>query len=57
MSIASMFGFGVLLMAVADYLARRQHDRQRKCDVCRQKFENFESVEKHRREVHSNAPA
>lgn len=52
-----MFGFGVLLMAVADYLARRQHDRQRKCDVCRQKFENFESVEKHRREVHSNAPA
>jgi hypothetical protein len=50
-----MFGFGILLMALADRLARRKHGRDKRCDVCKQAFATFEEMGVHRREAHSDA--
>ena len=50
-----MYGIGIYLTAFADYLTRRRHDKQKICDVCKQRFETFERTEIHRRESHSNA--
>lgn len=50
-----MYGIGIYLSAFADYLTRRKYDKQKRCDVCGQKFETFERTEIHRRESHSNA--
>lgn len=50
-----MFGIGVFLVALADRLARRKNDRDRRCDVCKQGFATFEEAEVHRREMHSDA--
>lgn len=50
-----MFGIGIFLMALADRLARRRYDKDKRCDVCKQGFATFEEVEVHRREAHSDA--
>lgn len=51
-----MFGFGILLMALTDFLeGRRGKNLQKHCDVCNQKFASFEEAESHRRESHADA--
>lgn len=51
-----VFGFGMFLMALADWLARRKHDGRRQCDVCGQRFGTFEEAEDHRRRAHAYEP-
>lgn len=53
-----MWGFGVYLMHLADFLTRRRHNKQKlkTCDVCREKFDSIETMEKHRRDSHPNVP-
>ncbi len=50
-----MFGLGIFLTALADRLARRKFDKEKRCDVCKQAFATFEEVEVHRRNAHSDA--
>ncbi|AIC14555.1 hypothetical protein [Nitrososphaera viennensis] len=49
-----MFGFGILLMALADFMARRKNKERRRCDICRQKFDTYEAAEEHRRKAHAD---
>jgi hypothetical protein len=53
-----MWGFGVYLVHLADYLSRRRYNKRKlkTCDVCRKKFESAEGMEKHRRDSHPNVP-
>ncbi|MCI0563714.1 MAG: hypothetical protein MN733_35010 [Nitrososphaera sp.] len=53
-----MWGFGNHLMHLADYLSRRRikKDKMKTCDVCKQKFDSLEGMEKHRRDIHPNVP-
>jgi hypothetical protein len=51
-----MFGFGILLMALADRFAGRKSKNARTlCDVCGQRFPSYEDAEDHRRNVHMDA--
>lgn len=51
-----MFGFGILLMALADRFAGRKSKNERKhCDVCGQRFLSYEDAEAHRRIAHTDA--
>ncbi len=45
-------------MHLADYLSRRRikKDKMKTCDVCKQKFDSLEGMEKHRRDIHPNVP-
>jgi hypothetical protein len=49
-----MFGINALLMAIADYRARRRNAARTQCDVCSQKFASFEAAEEHRRKMHED---
>ncbi|HKU49543.1 MAG TPA: hypothetical protein VJP79_06310 [Nitrososphaera sp.] len=53
-----MWGFGIYLMHLADYVSRRRYNKQKMktCDVCREKFDTIEVMEKHRRDSHPNVP-
>jgi hypothetical protein len=54
--IEGMWGFGIYLMHLADYLAGRKHKKKAKtCDVCGQQFRTIEDMEAHRRKEHPNA--
>jgi hypothetical protein len=47
----------MLLMAIADYRARRKNKERTYCDVCNQKFDTFEYAEEHRRRMHEDVAA
>lgn len=64
-----MFGFGIILMHLADYFARRKYDKQRKndevvqqqvidrtkqCDICGKSFGIEMELGNHIRENHPN---
>jgi hypothetical protein len=65
-----MFGFGIILMHLADYFARRKYDEQRKkndevkqqqvidrtkqCDICGKDFGTEIELEIHIKESHPN---
>jgi hypothetical protein len=53
-----MWGFGIYLVQLADYFTRRRYNKKKMktCDVCREKFETVEGMEKHRRDSHPNVP-
>jgi hypothetical protein len=46
-----MWGFGIALMALVDFLSRRKHSSE-KCEVCNKLFNSFEEKEEHRRLEH-----
>ena len=48
-----MWGFGIYLMRLADYLYGRRG--RKKCDVCGKKFDNADEMEAHRRDLHPDA--
>jgi hypothetical protein len=48
-----MWGFGIYLMRLADYLYGRRG--RKKCDVCGEKFDNADEMEVHRRDLHPDA--
>jgi hypothetical protein len=51
-----MWGFGIYLMHLSDYLAGRKHKKKaRTCDVCGQQFRMIEEMEVHRRKEHPEA--
>jgi hypothetical protein len=51
-----MWGFGIYLMHLADYLAGRKYKKRAKtCDVCSQRFVTIEDMEVHRRKEHPHA--
>jgi hypothetical protein len=51
-----MWGFGIYLMHLSDYLAGRKHKKKaRTCDVCGQQFRMIEDMEVHRRKEHPEA--
>jgi transcriptional regulator NrdR family protein len=51
-----VWGFGIYLMRLSDYLAGRKHKkRARTCDVCGQRFRMIEEMEVHRRKEHPEA--
>jgi hypothetical protein len=51
-----MFGFGILLMALADRFARRKSKNERTlCDICGQRFPSYEDAEGHKRNAHTDA--
>ena len=65
-----MFGFGIILMHLADYFARRKYDKQRRkndevkqkqvidrtkqCDICGKDFDTEIELETHIKESHPN---
>ncbi|AIF83750.1 hypothetical protein NTE_01689 [Candidatus Nitrososphaera evergladensis SR1] len=49
-----MFGFGIILTALADRLAQRRNKERKRCDICRQRFDTYEAAEEHRRKVHAD---
>lgn len=65
-----MFGFGIILMHLADYFARRKYDKQRRkndevkeqqvidrtkqCDICGKDFGTETELETHIKESHPN---
>jgi hypothetical protein len=65
-----MFGFGIILMHLADYFARRNYDKQRRkndevkqkqvidrtkqCDICGNDFGTEIELETHIKESHPN---
>ena len=54
--IEGMWGFGIYLMHLSDYLAGRKHKKKaRTCDVCGQQFRMIEEMEVHRRKEHPDA--
>ena len=54
--IERMWGFGIYLMHLSDYLAGRKHKKKaRTCDVCGQQFRMIEEMEVHRRKEHPDA--
>jgi hypothetical protein len=54
--IEAVWGFGIYLMRLSDYLAGRKHKkRARTCDVCGQRFRMIEEMEVHRRKEHPEA--
>jgi hypothetical protein len=48
-----MWGFGIYLMRIADYLYGRRG--RKKCDVCGKKFNSIVDMEVHRRDLHPDA--
>ena len=51
-----MFGFGILLMALADRLAgRKSKNGYKQRDICEQTFPSYEDAEAHRRRAHADA--
>ena len=51
-----VWGFGIYLMHLSDYLAGRKHKKKvRTCDVCGQRFRMIEEMEVHRRKEHPDA--
>jgi hypothetical protein len=52
-----MWGFGIYLMHLSDFLAGRKHKKKkaRRCDVCGQQFRMIEEMEVHRRKEHPDA--
>jgi hypothetical protein len=55
-NIEGMWGFGIYLMHLSDYLAGRKHKKKaRTCDVCGQQFRMIEEMEIHRRKEHPDA--
>lgn len=48
-----MWGFGIFLMLLADYLYGRRG--RKKCDVCGKKFNSADEMEVHRRDLHPDA--
>jgi hypothetical protein len=54
--IEGVWGFGIYLMHLSDYLAGRKHKKKaRTCDVCGQRFGMIEEMEVHRRKEHPEA--
>jgi hypothetical protein len=53
----TMFGFTILLMAIADRLAIRKYDKQIRCNICNQKFQTIREAEEHRNELHDATSA
>jgi hypothetical protein len=54
--IETVWGFGIYLMHLSDYLAGRKHKKKvRTCDVCGQRFKMIEEMEIHRRKEHPDA--
>jgi hypothetical protein len=53
-----MWGFSIYLVRFADFLTRRRYKKQKlkTCDVCKQRFDTLEGMEKHRRDSHPNVP-
>jgi hypothetical protein len=50
-----MWGFGIILMRLADYLESRKYNKRMQCDVCGQKFDSIAETEEHRHNVHTSA--
>lgn len=47
-----MWGFGIYLVRLADYLHARKNRKNAICDICNLKFENMVAMEAHRRSAH-----
>jgi transcriptional regulator NrdR family protein len=47
-----MWGFGILLIALAELLSGRRRAGRRRCDVCDRQFATSEDLEAHRRQEH-----
>lgn len=52
--IRTMWGFGIILMRLADYLESRKYEKRMHCDVCGQKFDSIAETEEHRHNVHAD---
>jgi hypothetical protein len=52
----TMWGFGIILMRLADYFESRKYEKRMKCDVCGQKFGSIAETEEHRRNAHPDNP-